>query len=194
MEENELNPTESLRIINTMIDTAKNKIADDGFHIIFWGWLITFCALTHYVFMKFDCNWGFWVWMVFPPLGGIFSTIYGYKESKTKKVKTYIDSYLGYLWSAFLIGLLLLLVFMPWHGVKYTYFGLMILYGIATYVTGGLLSFKPLIIGSFFSFAFAIVSVFVDVNEQLLCISGALICSYIIPGHLLRSKFKSQHV
>src|ERR1700745_2085752 len=97
--ENELNenmmPEESLQIINSMINTAKNKLADDGFHIIFWGWLVTFCALTQYITLKLNIEWGGWVWMLMP-LGGIISGIYGYKQGKSQKVKTHIDTYLGF--------------------------------------------------------------------------------------------------
>ncbi|MDP1799746.1 MAG: hypothetical protein Q8L81_00230 [Bacteroidota bacterium] len=186
-----MNPEESLHIINTMINTAKNKLADDGFHLIFWGWLVTFCALTHYVILKLNIQGGEWVWMLMP-LGGIVSGIYGYKQGKTQKVRTHIDSYISYVWIGFIIALFLTLSFGYAHGIKATYFFLMLLYGMATFITGGILNFKPLIYGSLFSFAFAIVSVFVGEADQFLCISAALILSYIIPGHMLRSKFKSQ--
>ncbi len=193
--ENELNdnmmPEESLQIINAMINTAKNKLADDGFHLIFWGWLVTFCALTQYVTLKLNIQGGEWVWMLMP-LGGIISGIYGYKQGKTQKVKTHIESYIGYVWIAFIISLFVTLAFGYVHGIKATYFFLMLLYGMATFITGGILNFKPLIYGSLFSFVFAIVSVFVGEVDQFLCISAALILSYIIPGHMLRSKFKSQ--
>jgi hypothetical protein len=78
------------------------------------------------------------------------------------------------------------------HGVKTTYFFIMLLYGMATLVSGGILRFKPLIAGSFFSFAMAIVSVFAGYKEQFLCLAAALLFSYIIPGHLLRIQYKSQ--
>ncbi|MBL7909743.1 MAG: hypothetical protein JNJ41_01655 [Bacteroidia bacterium] len=193
--ENELSenmmPEESLQIINAMINTAKNKLADDGFHLIFWGWLVTFCALIHYVTIKLNIQGGEWVWMLMP-LGGIVSGIYGYKQGKSQKVKTHIDSYIGYVWIGFIISLFVTLFFGYAHGIKATYFFLMLLYGMATFVTGGILNFKPLIYGSLFSFAFAVVSVFVGEVDQLLCIAAALILSYIIPGHMLRSKYKSQ--
>ena len=121
------------------------------------------------------------------------SAIYGYKQGKNKTVKTYVDSYMNYLWGAFGIALVLTLVSMPQYGVKPAYFTLMILYGIATFVCGGILNFKPLIIGSLFSFACAFVSNFCGETDQLLTISIALLASYVIPGHMLRSKFKSQH-
>jgi len=192
MEEQTLEPKESLQLINSMINTAKNKLADDGFLFIFWGWLVCAAALIHYTTIIFNIPYGYWVWPVLMPLGGIVSAIYGASQKKKNNVKTYIDGYLAYLWGAFIIAMVITLVMMGFHGVKITYFFLMLLYGIATFVSGGLLNFKPLIIGSIFSFVCAIVSVFLGEPEQLLIISVALLCSYIIPGHLLRNKFKSQ--
>jgi len=186
-----LKPEDSFALINSMINTAKNKLADDGFLLIFWGWLVTLCALTHYITTKLNFEWGAWVWAAMP-LGGIFSAIYGFKQSKKEKVKTYIDTYLAYLWGGFIIALFITLAFGNVYGIKATYFFLMILYGIATFISGGILNFKPLIFGSLFAFAFAILSVFLGEMDQFLCISAALICSYIIPGHLLRAKHKSQ--
>ena len=193
-QEETFNPQESMQVISSMIITAKNKLADDGFALIFWGWLVTLSALIHYFTILLNIDYGYFVWPVLMPLGGIVSAYIGYKQGKKKKVKTYIDTYLSYLWIAFGVSLAITLIFMPLHGIKTTYFFLMVLYGIATLVSGGILNFKPLIVGSIFSFICAVVSVFLGEKEQLLIISIALICSYIIPGHMLRSKFKSQNV
>lgn len=190
-EEENLLPEESLQIINSMINAAKNKLADDGFHLIFWGWLVLLCAITQYVTLKLNYGWGAWVWLSMP-LGGIVSGWYGYKQGNAQKVKTHIDIYLGYLWIGFLIAMFITLVFGYAHGIKSTYFFLMLLYGVATFISGGILNFKPLIFGSLFSFAIAVLSVFMSDIDQFLCISASLMFSYIIPGHLLRSKFKSQ--
>ncbi|HRH10055.1 MAG TPA: hypothetical protein PLU73_01005 [Bacteroidia bacterium] len=193
-QEETFNPQESMQVISSMIITAKNKLADDGFALIFWGWLVTLSALIHYFTILLNIDYGYFVWPVLMPLGGIVSAYIGYKQGKKKKVKTYIDTYLSYLWIAFGVSLAITLIFMPLHGIKTTYFFLMVLYGIATLVSGGILNFKPLIVGSIFSFICAVVSVFLGEKEQLLIIAIALICSYIIPGHMLRSKFKSQNV
>ncbi len=192
--EETFNPEQSLALINSTINTAKNKLADDGFQIIFWGWLITICALTCYVSAQLNSQIGFMVWAILPPLGAIVSTLYGRKQAKKEKVKTYVDSYLGYVWVGFFIAMAITLLFGYAHGIKATYFFLMLLYGVATFITGGILNFKPLIIGSFFAFACAIVSVFLGEIDQFLCISASLIFSYIIPGHLLRAKYRSQNV
>jgi hypothetical protein len=119
--------------------------------------------------------------------------IVGYKKGKKETVKTHMDSYLGFLWGGSGIAMAIALVCMTFEGIKTSYFCLMLIYGVATFVSGGLLKFKPLIYGSLFSFLFAIISIFSSDLNQLLCISGALLFSYIIPGHLLRAKYKSQH-
>ena len=192
MEKNNLELSESMDIINKMINNAKNKLADDGFLLIFWGWLVVIAAMGHYFALRLNIMHSEIIWAVLMPLGGIFSFIYGRKQDKNNSAKTYVGSYLGYLWGAFGIALLITLVCGSQFGIKPTYFTLMILYGFATFVSGGLLGFKPLIYGSLVSFACAVISIFLGEIDQLLIISVALLGSYVIPGHLLRSKFKSQ--
>jgi hypothetical protein len=192
MEEKNIQPNESLAIINSMIDTAKNKIADDGFLFIFWGWNVLIASMIQYLTVKFDIPHGYLAWAILMPLGGIVSAVYGRNQRKKEKVRTYVDEYLGYNWSAFVIALFLTLIMANLNGWKESYFFIMMLYGIATYISGGLLRFRPLVIGSVFSFAFAVISVFAGEIDQLLCLSGALVCSYLIPGYMLRSKFRSQ--
>ena len=192
---NELNENlsveKSFDTINAIINTAKNKLADDGFLFIFWGWLVCFSSLFHYVFLKLNLIGGEYIWALMP-LGGIFSAIYAIKQSKKDSVKTYVDDYLKYLWIAFGISLLIALLSMPINGIKHTYFFLMVLYGFATMVSGGILNFRPLIIGSIFAFACALASNYFGTSEQLLWISLSLVCSYIVPGHMLRNQYKSE--
>jgi hypothetical protein len=185
------NPEKSLETINAMLNTAKNKLADDGFLYIFWGWLVCFSSMFHFVFIKLNLNGGEYVWTLMP-IGGIFSAIYAIKQNKKETVKTYVDDYLKYLWIAFGISLLIALFSMPTYGIKNTYFFLMILYGFATMASGGILNFRPLIIGSLFAFVCALLSNYFGSAEQLVLISLSLLFSYIIPGHMLRNKYKSE--
>jgi len=186
-----LSAEKSFETINAMISIAKNKLADDGFLFIFWGWLVCFSSLFHYVFIKLNFKGGEYVWALMP-LGGIFSMVYAIKQNKKDTVKTYVDDYLKYLWIAFGISLIIVLISMSENGIKNTYFFLMVLYGFATMVSGGILNFRPLIIGSILAFACALASNYFGTSEQLLWISLSLICSYIIPGHMLRNQHKSE--
>ena len=187
-----MHPSESLAIINGMISTAKNKLADDGFLLIFWGWLVLAAALINNGCIAAGLPYGYTAWTLMPA-GALISMVYGLKRRRRERVRTHLDAYLGYNWGGFIIGMVLALSFMPLHGQQTTYFFLMILYGMATFISGGLLRFTPLIVGSVFSFGFAAASAFAQGPEQLLCLAGAIFCSYVIPGHLLRARFRSQH-
>ncbi|MCA6437418.1 MAG: hypothetical protein IM600_17450 [Bacteroidetes bacterium] len=192
MEDKQLNPNESIQLIEQMIRSTKNKLADDGVLLIFWGWLVVVSALVNYVGLQFQYENSGLVWAILMPVGGIFSALYGRYQNKQRNVKTALDGYLSYLWAGFGIALVITLVCGFSYGIKPVYFSLMILYGLATFVSGGLLGFKPLIYGGIASFICAVVSIFLSEMDQLLIIIIALLASYIIPGHLLRSKFKSQ--
>src|SRR5688572_14481852 len=104
MQERELNPTESLNVIHSMINTAKNKLADDGFLLILWGWLILGAAMFHYVSIIMGYNAGHMAWAIAIPLGVISSIVYGLRQKKKEHHKSYIDIYLGYVWAAFIIA------------------------------------------------------------------------------------------
>ncbi|HEY1038210.1 MAG TPA: hypothetical protein VGF30_02345 [Bacteroidia bacterium] len=192
MEDKDITPNQSMLIIEAMINTAKNKLADDGFLLIFWGWLVFVSALVNYVLFSMNIVWGFLVWPILMPLGGIFTWIYTAQQNKKEQVKTYVGKYLGYLWTGFGIAMGLAVLSLGVYGIKSSYFCLMLLYGFVTFVSGGLLEFKALRIGGILSFVIAAGSVFAPEKEQLLFLSASILCSYIVPGHLLRNKFKSE--
>lgn len=192
MEEKDITPEQSFELITGMINTAKNKLADNGFLLIFWGWLVFISAIVNYVLFIMNIKWGFMVWPILMPIGGIFTAIYSAGQNKKSRVKSYVDKYLGYLWTGFGIALALGITSLMFYGIKSSYFCLMVLYGFVTFVSGGLLDFKALRIGAFVSFIMAAVSIFCPEREQLLCIAIAILGSYIVPGHLLMSTFKKQ--
>lgn len=191
LQNKDFSPAEGLSIIEAMINTAKSRLADDGFYFILWGWLVFVAAMINYISYSMGYTWGEYAWWLMA-LGAVVSVLYGRKQGRKEKVRTYIDVYLLYCWVAFALALVLTLVFMGTNGFKSSYFFLMILYGMATMISGGLLNFRPLVIGGIFSFGFAVLSMFTGGINLLLCISGALLCAYIIPGHLLQRKYKTQ--
>jgi hypothetical protein len=66
----------------------------------------------------------------------------------------------------------------------------LILYGMPTFLSGVILKFKPLMVGAVCCWTLAIISPFINVQYQLLLIAGAVIAAWIIPGYLLKRKFK----
>ncbi len=73
---------------------------------------------------------------------------------------------------------------LSWNGV-YPVF--MFLYGIATISTAGILKFKPLAIGGVISVLCGIVAAYLSFEYQILLLAFAIVCSFVIPGHLLKN-------
>lgn len=190
MEERSIDPNESLEIIQNMINKTQRRYSDDSFYYIMWGWLVFVAAVAHFCLMQLNIEQAPVVWMLMP-LGGIITGIYSAKQSKKEKIKTYVDTYMNYLWIALGIAMLILLSMGFKLGMLNVYPILLLIYGIGTFVSGGLMSFKPLVIGGVICFMLSAAAFFVSFQIQLLFIAGAMLSSYIIPGHILKAKFNN---
>jgi hypothetical protein len=189
--EENFDPMKSMQIINATIHRAQNRLSENGFLFIFWGWLVFAAALTFWILVKQNVGEAWCVWMIMP-LGGIFSIIYGMRQKKREKVRSYIDEYMAYIGISFGISLTIVLTL----GGKYQlmcYPTVMLLYASFTFVTGGIIKFKPLIIGGALSFPLCVISMFFPFIDQVLFLALSVLASYIIPGHLLMSQYKKQN-
>jgi hypothetical protein len=68
--------------------------------------------------------------------------------------------------------------------------GFLALYGMPTVLSGVILRFRPLIIGGVCCWALSVGASFISFEYQLLFLGAAVIAAWIIPGYLLRSRFK----
>lgn len=189
MEEKEINPLESLDIIKNMITKTQRQYSDDSFYYMMWGWLVFVASISHFILIQLQIEQAPMVWLLMP-VGGVVSIIYGFKQNKKEKTKTYVSTYMSYLWCAMVIAMIIVLT-MAIRLEDKTYPVLILIYGIGTFVSGGLLNFKPLIIGGIICFVLSVVSFFMVFEYQLLFIAMAMLVSYIVPGHLLKAKFNN---
>lgn len=192
--EKEFSPQESLLLIQSMIDKTKVTVADDSFYFLLWGWLTFICCIAAYVlkvYLQYPNHYFVWFLM---PVGAIISGIYGIKQSKKEKVKTFVGEAVWYLWIGLAIAFILLAFInsftFGWQ-TAFTYY--ILLYAIGTFVTGKLLRFKPLVIGGLINFILAAVSVKFGYDLQLLIGALAILISYIIPGYLLKVRYQKQN-
>jgi hypothetical protein len=191
--ETELSPEESLKVIQSMINKTKDAVADDSFYFLLWGWLVFGCCVGQYVlkiFLHYPNHSVVWFLM---PVGGVVSWIYGAQQSKTQKVKSFVNESLEYLWLALAISFIVLVIINVGSGAwqtAFTYY--ILLYAIGTFVSGSLIRFKPLVYGGLINFALAAASVRFSFDNQLLIGALAILISYIIPGHLLRMRYQKQ--
>ncbi len=195
---NTFSEQDSIRVITEMIENSKSNIKDNSFFYLLWGWLVLIASVTNFALLKmgyFEISWIPWPILMFG--GGITSSIVGKRMGKKAKVKTMFDSAMAYLWSGFVITIFIILFLSAYGNISWKASNIMIiaLYGLGTFVSGGMLKFKPLIIGGIITWAIAIATQFIPEIYSLLMVALSIIIAYLIPGYMLKSKEKShRHV
>ncbi|HUZ59751.1 MAG TPA: hypothetical protein VMU83_13330 [Hanamia sp.] len=191
MEEKQLSEKESIELITSMINKAKNKVTESGALYLFWGWLILLCCIVQFTglhFFNYTNSYYVWysTWVLL-----IFQFFYIIKQKKSSSVKSYTGEINGFVWLVFFISMVLV-IFISIHFKYYEiiYPLILVMYGMPTFLSGIILKFKPLIIGGASCWVFAILSSFVTSEYQSLFIAAAVIAAWIIPGYLLKKNYK----
>ena len=197
MNEENFDPKQSLLLIESMINRAKDKFAEDGSMYLLWGWVVFVCSLTQFVlmhFFKYPYHYIVWFasWIIV-----IYQLVYIRKKIKRRRVRTYTGYILGYVWLTFVIVIFLLafLIGRLTEGDYYIHISpiLLTIYGIPIFLSGIILRFRPLVIGGIGCWVLSIAAMLIDnYDYQFLLIPLAMIIAWIIPGYLLRAKYKLQ--
>jgi hypothetical protein len=195
MENSNLTPEQSLQLINNMIQGVKKDIKDNGFLFLLWGWLVFAASITHFILLKMQYTHAYVVWPMLMPLGGIISVVYGISrlKSKERRVKTFVDRAMIYVWIAFAITLCIVLSSGARLGFDKVYPFVLLIYGIGTFITGGIIKMKWLVVGGVICWILSVVAFYVNFEVQLILLATAIAVAYIFPGHVLRANYK-KHV
>ncbi len=185
-EQKELSNKESLDIIVSMINQAQVNFRQSSFHLLLWGWIIFTASIGHFLLLKFtDMEHPEYAWAITLP-AMIVSIIYGTIIGKKAKLTTYADRLYMMVWMGFIISLTILLIFTDNKGMPV----ILLFTGYATFMSGAILKFKPLIAGGILFWLFAILSFIID-NEYILLVNGiSVLTGYLIPGYMLKYKVK----
>lgn len=195
--ENNFSPQQSIQLIESMINRAKDKFAEDGSMYLVWGWFVFVCSLLQFVLLHvFKYQHHYIVWLATLPVF-IYQYFYTKKKYTSKTVITYTDSIIGFVWITFSIVIVLLgfLIGFLTTGEYYTHIIhiLLAVYGMPVFLTGVIVRFKPLIYGGIACWILCIISTFIkNYDYQFLLIPVAMLFAWIIPGYRLRAKYKSQ--
>ena len=186
--------TDSLTIIQSMINKAKDQFSENGHLYLLWGWVILFCSIGHFVLLKFfPFKEAPMIWML-TWLAVIYQTYYLWKQGKRRKVKTYTDEMIGWIWISFVIMMFLFgFLFTRAFGSQYYQFmnvAILALYGMPTFLSGITLRFRPLIIGGISCWVLSLVAGFIPFEYHLLLLALAVVIAWIIPGYILRARYK----
>lgn len=186
----ELTGEESLLIIRSMINTAKQDFEDDSFYYLFWGWLVFSASMIHYALLLTSFEYPFISWVLMP-IGGIVTGLYSARQAKNKKVKTYMDHFMKFLVIGFVISLLIILFSMNKLGLS-CYPMIMLAYGIFLFVSGGAIDSKAIMCGGIINWMGCIIAFFVTFKIQLLVLALSVFFGYIIPGYILKNYHAKQ--
>lgn len=194
MQPENFSPKDSLQLIDSMINQAKNRFTENGFLYLVWGWVIFICSLFHFAAIKLNLlKHPEWVWTITWAVV-IFQVIYLVKAKRNVKVKTYSDAIIDAIWICFGICMFVLMVVMGRFNLWIYVNSLVLLfYGIPTFLSGFVMRFTPLKLGGIACWLLAIASTFAAPVYYLLFIASAVLIAWIIPGYMLRIKFKNQN-
>jgi hypothetical protein len=178
---------ESLKIITDMINKTKVNIRQGSFHLLFWGWLLIFCSLGDWLLLKFtDYPHHYYVWFLVVP-GAFVSMIYGFVNGRKAKVQTYADGLYMWTWIGFLITAVVLFVVQS-NNMKYITPFILLLAGFATFLSGFIIKFKPLVFGGIWFWTVALLVHFAGPSYASLGTAVAVLIGYLIPGYMIRNK------
>lgn len=190
MENKTLNSSESLELITRMIaQTRRGYEKGGGVILLMWGYLSVFVtALVIVLDKQFTFGWINLLWWLIPLVG--YPLNYILTRKKEKRVKTYIDKFISYIWIV-VGGIAVLFPMVALFSNFISFFivpveSMILTAGII--LTGIVISFRPLVIGGCVALALSFLMFFLE-NFAIVFIA-MFIFSMIIPGHILNYRGK----
>jgi hypothetical protein len=190
----QFSPHQSLQVIQSMIDKAKQNLQNNSFYFLMWGWLVFIAALLHFFLLYYaGYKYAYLAWNLMW-IGVVATIVNAVRRDKKPHVKTFIDeamSYFGislaiiYSGLAFFFGKLDL-----W---QYCYPLYILVYAAACFFMGALMQFSFLKWAGILCLPLMVTSLFVEARWQLPLMALAVLIAYIIPGHILHARYKHQN-
>ena len=174
-----------------MIGKAKSSYHSNGTGAIMWGILIFFCSMFDFFQMQFQFDIGFDIWwLMFLALVPQFYMILTY--SKKKNFESYEEKTMRYVWWAFGACVLMLMFFNHYYRPSHSESLFLMLFGVPTFITGGMFRFKPMIIGGLICWILFVISLYTELKINLLLMALAALAAWLVPGIILRKKCKRE--
>ena len=170
-----------------MISKAKSSYHSNGTGAIMWGIIIFFCSLFDFFRMqfKFDIGFDIW-WLMFLALVPQF--IMRFKNNKKKNFVSYEETTMSYVWLAFGASILMLMFFNGYYRPSHSESLFLMLFGLPTFITGGMFRFKPMIFGGIICWVLFFISLYTDLKINMLFMALAALSAWLVPGIILRNK------
>lgn len=214
-QEKRLTEKESLDLIATMINKAKDSNHSTGIGAMMWGAVIAVCSLEKLGELQLGYHLPFDIYLL--TLVAIIPQIFiSIKEKRKRKVKSYDDIYMNYLWMGFgiCIFLLILITNNIYAGLdpvvkqynelangrsdrayfnfsEFTMPLFLLLYGLPTFVTGAACKFKPMLLGGLLCWVCAIIAIYTSLKIDLLLTALSAVFAWLIPGIIMEKDYQN---
>ena len=189
--EDQLTEQQSLKLISEMISKVKRSYVTKGIASIVWGILIIVCSLLTWAQIQFKFDMGFDVWLLV--LAAVIPQIFfSIKEKRQKNFVSHDEQTMQYLWSTFGICIFILSFYNSKFGNEHTTTLYMMMYGIPTFITGGIFRFRPMILGGLVCWILSVISVYTPFSTNMLFMACCGLFAWLIPGIILWRKQQLQ--
>ena len=188
----QLQPNDSLKIIQEVINQRKQKYEQNGFFFIFWGVLIMLAGTIHFLMYQFDFhfNKSGLVWLILMPLGFIFTFVAKMRKSIKAEKQGKSTDWMDWIWLVAGIGAMvggftqsskwiIVLIYLP--------------FAMASLATALQLKNRLWISTSLVSFALVYSTLFVNYGYYTILMTVVLAALlFLIPGIQLHSDYKKR--
>lgn len=185
-EAKDFNEKESLELITSMIAAAKGNIGYNVIFFLLWGWVVLGASLVHYYLIQIEYENPWLPWPILMPITGLASAIIGAKMKKQQRDVGFVLSAIKYVWIGFGVTLFVVIINGYKMGWGNAYSILISLYAIATFITGGLIKFKPLMYGAISAWIISIITFYLPFEYVVLMLGLSMITAYLIPAYMLK--------
>lgn len=194
MQQEDFSPQDSLTLIESMINKARNRFSENGHLYLLWGWVVLICSSVSFISLYLYKDYRlFPVWFL-TWAAIIYQFIYLFRKKKEERVKTYTDEISASVWLVFVVmGGLLAVILARTNNQSLFNTVLLILYGMPTFLSGVILKFNPLKIGALVCWLLAFISSMIPNEFSFLLLAIAVVTAWIVPGYLLRSRYQKQN-
>jgi hypothetical protein len=187
---------EEIRLIKEMVEKTRKATAQSGAIFIFWGFLIIVAIIITYVLAYFHKFQWIWVnWIVWAAIGWGYSAHYGIRQERTRKTRTYAQMAVKHLSIACGAAYLLAaFVFPPLKVYSYNAISILVAFitGILIFMLGGIYEWNLLKWCGLLWWLGAAGMTFVPGDYRTLCLIPLIVFGYLVPGFILRSKYKRE--
>jgi hypothetical protein len=193
MEEKQISPEESIKLIQSMIGKARQRYTDNSIFLLLWGWIVLIASLSHYYLaVHTDFEQPYIVWSL-TFVGVIASMIIGAKKGKQKIVSNYTDKLYGWLWLS--LGIAMFTVIFNGNLVNWNTTPFILLFaGVGAALSGVMMNFKPLKFGAICFWVLAMIAFRQDENTQMLLLAIGIALGYLLPGYIMKANSKKHGV